>query len=237
MDQHQFTLLHDIEDSWWYRGRADIARGILERLPKSSRALDFGAGFGGMCSVLQGLATEVYAFEPDASTSESIYTRDYTGVYKTSQEALANSYDLIGLFDVLEHIEDDVEFLKDLKKSLTSNGSIVLTVPAYSWLWGPLDVASHHHRRYTRTMLRKTLTEAGYQIRYISYWNMFLFPIAALVRLLGSAGEQGLALRGVLNHLLVGLIHIERLLMRVCSLPFGLSVVTLAVPLKNNYEK
>ncbi len=61
----------------------------------------------------------------------------------------ANSYEMIGMFDVLEHIEDDQGILQKLRGNLTDNGSIVLTVPAYPSLWSDFDVRAHHQRRYT----------------------------------------------------------------------------------------
>ena len=230
MERHQFTLLHDIEDSWWYRGRAAVIAGILQRLPRAARALDFGAGFGGMFSTLSRFSARVDAFEPDPLASTGLRRRGYTQAYPTTEAALAEHYDLIGLFDVIEHIERDVDFLTQLKNSLTGQGSLVLTVPAYPWLWGPLDVASHHFRRYTKSSLRKAVEAAGYQVEFVSYWNFFLFPAAATIRLLGSVGEAGLGLPGPLNALFLGLVRLEAFLMRLFPLPFGLSLIMLASP-------
>ncbi len=224
-----FKLLHDAEDSWWYKGRAAIVSSLLSRFSvKGGSALDFGAGFGGMCGILQKVCARVSAFEPDLHASAAARTRGYAHVFDSEKQALGSQYDLVGLFDVMEHIEDDVVFLRRVREALAERGVVVITVPAYQWLWSDHDVGNKHFRRYTRTSLVKVLAESGYHIEYAGYWNMFLFLPAALVRLLGKSGGDALRLPRLLNALLFLIIRIESLLVRFVRLPFGLSVVVVA---------
>ena len=230
MERHQFTLLHDMENSWWYKGRSVVLTGILKRMPIAFETLDFGAGFGGMFPMLARFSKRVSAFEPDFEANSELKRRGYERVYPTTDEALATQYDLIGFFDVMEHIKGDKTFLTQIKKSLTPNGKILLTVPAYQWLWSQLDVEGHHERRYTKRKLIQMLQEAGYKIDFASYWNVFLFPVAAVIRLSGSIGESGLGLPTPINAFFLALIRIEAFLMHIFPLPFGLSIVVLASP-------
>ena len=89
-----------------------------------------------------------------------------------------NSFDAVLMLDVLEHLEDDVACARSAASVLKPGGLMLLTVPAYQWLYGPHDTAHHHHRRYTRRQVRDVLSQAGLNIRYTSYYNALLFPLA-----------------------------------------------------------
>ena len=80
-----------------------------------------------------------------------------------------NSIPAIGIFDVLEHIEDDVEFLKKIQKSLVTGGKLYLTVPAYNWLWSDEDNKAGHFRRYTINLLKSKIERIGLEIEYFTY--------------------------------------------------------------------
>lgn len=91
-----------------------------------------------------------------------------------------------GLFDVIEHIEHDVAFLKTIKQLLVPNGLVYLTVPAFSTLWSQEDVHAGHYRRYTCRSLSKTLEQAGYRVEYCSYFFSFLTVPVFLLRSIPS---------------------------------------------------
>ena len=80
-----------------------------------------------------------------------------------------NSIPAIGIFDVLEHIEDDVEFLKKIQKSLVTGGKLYITVPAYNWLWSDEDNKAGHFRRYTINLLKSKIKQIGLKIEYFTY--------------------------------------------------------------------
>lgn len=231
MESRMFKLLQETEGSWWYRGRAIIVSRVLRQCKKNSAqgsALDFGAGFGGMFDTLRRWSDEVKAFEPSAEAQEVLRGRGYAEVFATPDEALAEEYDLVALFDVLEHIEDDGELLLRVRHAISTGGRLLVTVPAYAWLWSEHDTENHHYRRYTKTSLIEALATAGYRIDYVSYWNTFLFPAAALMRLLGRSGGRTLRLPRPLGYVLLSLIRLEAFLLRFFPLPFGLSIIACA---------
>jgi SAM-dependent methyltransferase len=228
MERTAFTLLHESERSWWYRGRAAVVRAVLKRLPARPRRtiLDFGAGFGGMHDTLSRYGT-VSAFEPDEQARASASVRGYERIFGTVDPALAQPYDLIALCDVLEHIEDDRAFLARAKHALAPDGALLVTVPAMPFLWSVHDVSHHHFRRYTKRSLRDAFEESGYEVVFISYWNALLFPAAALARMLGKGGESSFRLPRVIDACFYLLVWIESLLLCFISLPFGVSLVAL----------
>jgi len=218
-----------MENSWWYRGRAAVVRAVLDRIdsPDGQRILDFGAGYGGMHDELARRG-EVYAFEPDVEAQSQAKKKNYRAIYDSERAALGRRYDLIGLFDVLEHIEDDRAFLERAHDALEENGKLIITVPAMPFLWSVHDVMHHHFRRYTRETLRHALIRAGYTVEYLSHWNAALFVPAALTRLLGRSGESSFMLPRFLDTIFHTLIRTESALMRLTPLPFGISLVALA---------
>ena len=229
MEKQAYSLLES-EESWWYRGRSLMIAAALMRSKVSQlhEALDYGAGYGGMYAELARIGRNVFAFEPDDAARAAAETRQYKSVYANEETAFSHKYDLVGLFDVVEHIEDDRAFLRRLWKVLEDRGFLIITVPAFQFLWSDHDVNLHHYRRYTKKSLRTLLDLAGYKISFISYWNMSLFLPMAAMRLLGRSGESGLSLPKSVDALFLGAIRLEAAIMRASPLPFGTGLVAVA---------
>jgi SAM-dependent methyltransferase len=139
-------------------------------------------------------------------------------------------FDLICVFDVLEHIEQDTETLIAIKQLLAKNGRILITVPAYQWLYSAHDEFLHHKRRYSATQLRKKFVAAGLRPVRISYFNTILFPLAVIVRLkdklLGSPSATGTKVPPApINKCFRTLFGAERFLLERFNLPFGVSLL------------
>lgn len=94
-------------------------------------------------------------------------------------------FGLVCLFDVLEHVEDDQGALDCVYELVEKGGMVLLTVPAFQWLYGAHDEAHHHFRRYTSGRLRLLAERAGFRVKRHGYFNTFLFPLAASLRLSG----------------------------------------------------
>jgi SAM-dependent methyltransferase len=136
-----------------------------------------------------------------------------------------NTIPAIGLFDVLEHIRDDADYLAAIRRLLRPQGRIYLTVPAHDGLWSVEDEASGHYRRYDLAQLRSKLTSAGYEVEYATYFFSFFPALVFLLRTLPSAiglrGRSKLARNrreisvksGVMNRLLEW--HLARELNRI----------------------
>ncbi len=231
MERKAFELLNQMERSWWYRARARVVATALGRVgvQRVSTVLDFGAGFGGMYPSLKEFGDHIDAFEPDAEADTAARKRGYRNVFSAESDALVPlSYDLIGAFDVVEHIEQDLAFLKRAHVALKPGGYIAITVPAFPFLWSTHDVNHHHFRRYTKASMTTVLNGAGFEVIYKSYWNMFLSVPAGLMRLLGRTGEGALAMPYWLDTIFYMVLTIEDVLMRLLPLPFGTGLVVIA---------
>lgn len=139
-------------------------------------------------------------------------------------------FDLICLLDVLEHIDDEAGALARISRLLKPTGQLLVTVPAYSWLWSEHDVVHHHRRRYTASALKKAALAANFAVARIGYFNTVLFPLIAMVRLAQKltrkASSSDTALPSPwLNRLLGGLFGLERRLVPRVLFPFGTSVM------------
>ena len=141
------------------------------------------------------------------------------------------SVDVVVSTDVVEHLDDDVSALREMRRVLKPGGHAVITVPAYQFLWSEHDEALMHKRRYTRTLLKERAKAAGLEVERITYSTSLLFPLA-LTRLLkrkkpASAQPVEAKLPAVspfLNHFLLGVQRFEIGLLQWLPLPFGLSV-------------
>src|SRR5262249_7443652 len=136
---------------------------------------------------------------------------------------------MIGLFDVLEHLDDDRGVLRWLSSVLEPGGVLVLTVPAHPFLFDEMDEMAHHRRRYRREELREKLEAAGFEVEVVAHFMGVLLPLLVLVRLLGRLlparprARRDLELRvvPVVNSVLRLLLRIERWAGAKAPLPFG----------------
>lgn len=175
------------ENYWWHKGRRQIIESVAKRfLPKQSMIIaDIGCGTGGNYLILSkyGLVDGI-----DMSESALTYCKNrgfYNELVQSGAENLQkNKYNLITAFDVLEHLENDTKILQTWANALLPHGYILLTVPAYQWLFGPHDRSLHHKRRYTRTELNQKIRAAGFTPIYDSYFFFFTFPLLCISRLL-----------------------------------------------------
>lgn len=143
------------------------------------------------------------------------------------------SFDLITLLDVLEHVDDDLGTLASLASLLKPGGHLLLTVPAFPFLWSEHDVVHRHYRRYRRPELMARVEAAGLRVIHASYYNSILFPLVAVIRLaekvFGAQGGQDLTMPPPwLNRLLCRIFASERRWLGRIVFPFGVSIVLLA---------
>jgi SAM-dependent methyltransferase len=96
----------------------------------------------------------------------------------------SDSFDLAVSLDVIEHLEQEVDALAELRRVVAPGGSLLVTVPAYGWLWSGHDEINHHHRRYTRRSLQRVAEDAGWKQVRTTYFNSLLLPVAILLRAL-----------------------------------------------------
>lgn len=224
---------------WWFTGRRAILDSVLSsmELPDAPRILEIGSGTGGNLDLLSTYGN-VSAIEMDpAARLISIEKTD--GRFDIRQGRCPDdmpfqpaSFDLICMFDVLEHIEADLATLALAKTLLAAGGRILLTVPANRWMWGPHDVFLHHKRRYSASELQHKVRAAELHMDRITHFNTLLFPLAAAVRikdrLVGNNSASGTGIPSALmNFAFHHTFSSERHLLRFASLPFGVSLLAI----------
>jgi SAM-dependent methyltransferase len=240
MEREVFERLETIEkEHWWFVARRRILASILTRLVKplaKPRILEAGCGTGGNLRMLSAFG-DVDAFEPDEKAR--LHARRTSGLEVCAGDLPAGipypkgTFDLIVALDVLEHVERDEESLAELRDRLRPGGAMVVTVPAFPFLWSHHDDVHHHFRRYRGRELRDKLQRAGFEIVRMTYFNTFLFPLISAVRLAkritGRTQSDDDRMPGrVTNTLLRAMFSSERWLVNAISLPFGVSLLAIA---------
>jgi SAM-dependent methyltransferase len=239
LEEQVYDELYALEDThWWFRGRRAVIGALLDRadLGATPRLLDAGCGTG---RNLIDLASMGEASGVDGSELAVKYCRE-RGLADVQQSLLGDlpfesgTFDGILLADVIEHVEDDAEALRELRRVARPGARLVLTTPAYSWLWSRQDEQHHHFRRYTRPEIVSSLREAGWEPDLATYFNAALLPPIAAVRKLGRRFVKEDTLDtdltpGPLNGALSLPMRGEARLIRAgVRLPFGVSIGVLA---------
>lgn len=162
-----------IEDnSFWFKHRNNCIIDTINNFPPPGIILDIGGGNGFVSLEIKKNGYKVAILEPGIN---GILNAKKRGLKKlicanfNEIDLYPNSIPAIGIFDVLEHIEDDVEFLKKIQKSLVTGGKLYITVPAYNWLWSDEDNEAGHFRRYTINLLKSKIKQIGLEIEYSTY--------------------------------------------------------------------
>lgn len=236
MERVIYDRMHEQEsEHWWFLARRKILNTVIDRhihLPNEAAILEAGCGTGGNLNMLATKGS-VSAFEPDETARD--LARSSSGMRVEpgalpDQIPFANaSYDMIAMFDVLEHVEDDLASLKALATRLKAPASrIILTVPALPFLWSNHDVMHHHFRRYTKTSLRSVINTAGLKVETIFYFNSLLLPPAIAARMVkkitrDTTPDEAMP-PDLLNSILTSIMASERHFADRISLPAGLSL-------------
>ena len=173
------------ENSFWYKHRNDcIAITCKNFMDQQIPIFEIGGGNGFVSQRLLNDGFDVILLEPDEIGIQNAQKRGLKKVICSSfQDAdfKADSILNIGLFDVLEHIQDDLSFLKELYRVQKEGSRLIVTVPAYSFLWSEEDLHDGHFRRYTKKTLQSKCREAGFRPIYSTYFFSLLpFPIFIL---------------------------------------------------------
>lgn len=244
--EEAFKLLFNVEDRhFWFWGRNRIIYSLLKKFYKKDKKnvfLEIGCGTGVVSSFIEKKGYRVEGVDmyykglkyARRRMSGTLYCGD---LFKAK---FPRKYSAIGLFDVLEHIEDDLIFLKKSLKIVNSGGYVFITVPANMGLWSVVDEASGHKRRYSLKTMRSLLRKSGLTPVYLTYYNSIVFFPQFIFRKMflhrksdnksnGKILDEGLAVPpSIINSLLKAVMFAESILLPHFSIPFGSSIIIVA---------
>lgn len=245
-----FDQLARVEDEhFWFRARNRMIFELTCRLASSLRpgslVVEVGCGTGNVLRVLEKACPNsvVVGMELWLEGLRHARSRSRAALLQADVRdwPFRNQVDLVGMFDVLEHIPQDRETLASLWKCMAPGGALLLTVPAHPALWSYFDEAAQHCRRYSEQDLRGKLTEAGFRVEFLSQFMACLFPLVWTFRKMRGAGGRADAetaraqtsdefrIIPIANPILTSLLNLEaRWLARGHRLPIGTTLVAIA---------
>ena len=238
MQKYLYKDLYELEDThWWHKSkRANIVNLLQKFLTiKNPKILDIGCGTGKNIEVFSKIGP---TFGVDKSPEAIAYCRKrgLKTVTLGSVESTglkSNFFDVITLLDVLEHTDDN-ETLKEIYRILRPGGLLIITVPAFKFLWSKWDKVLQHKRRYSKKSLEKLLQSYQFAVEKMSYMFSFLFIPVYLVRLIKSRPSKDRYSSDfqintpLLNYALLALARLEHFFIRYTTIPIGTSIVCIA---------
>lgn len=230
------------KDDWWFVGRRKILSTLLEKYlvqrkakSKNLAIIDIGCGAGDVMELLAkfGQVLGVDSSKQIAAFNKKMGRKVVVGDI-TKLDFPQKQFSLVTVLEVLEHLDRDRQALEEVWRILKPGGMLVITVPAFSFLWGSHDVTAHHKRRYTQKEIEEKLQKTGFKIIKISYMNTFLFPIIFSVRILkklfniGEGKSDFWEYPPFVNQILKQIFSFEATLLKRTSFPFGTSLLVIA---------
>ena len=250
-DPSRYAKLFSVEDRhFWFRVRnqviCSLVSQIISTLPHGYNVLEVGCGTGNVLRLLEKTCQNgsVYGMDLFMQGIDYASSRSNCSLIQGDirNPPFSNKFHLIGLFDVLEHLSDDIGALKNLHGLLVNSGALLITVPAHPELWSYWDDAACHCRRYQFDELSNKLLEAGFKIEYLSFYQSLIFPLMWLKRVIfprigkrqkkaegENSVEDDLTIIPIANEILAFLLKQEiHLIKRRMKLPFGSSLLAVA---------
>jgi SAM-dependent methyltransferase len=225
------------DDSFWFANRNRLILDFVRADLPGKRFLDLGGGNGFVAKALQDLGAVVDLVEPGEG-ARNAYARGVRSVFRCSVDELplVPVYDFAGLFDVIEHVDDPASLLRRVRARMAPRARLLVTVPAYGFLWSDEDARAGHFRRYTRRSLRRELERAGFSRVRATYFFGPLVPAIFLFRALPFRLGLGRAVTGrdhrprpALRKLADAAFALERGWIRAAgAIPFGASLLAVA---------
>lgn len=247
---YYFAKLFEIESQhFWFRGRnqiiATLIKQVITGLISGYRVLEIGCGTGNVLCLLEQICSDGVVIGMDVFVEGLHYAHQRVSCPLVQGDIhtppFHKQFDVIGMFDVLEHLPDDIQVLSDIYAMLTPGGTLLLSVPAYPSLWSYSDEEAHHCRRYEFPELRDKLSQAGFQIQYLTPYMLSMYPLVWFWRKLRAVWGHYLFKKPVQTHELLLkelrvvpiindvltflLIQETRLIKRRRQLPFGTSLI------------
>ncbi len=230
---------------FWFVGRNHILRDrMLQHFPNVKNILEIGCGTGFVLNNTRATFPAAQLSGSDIFTEGLAYAKQRVpDAFLFQMDAChipyRNEFDLIGSFDVLEHIDDDLAALNQMYQACAAGGGLILTVPQHQWLWSSTDDYAHHKRRYTRAEMVNKVEKAGFTVEYAGSFVSLLLPVMLASRLLQKSAQAddqmdaGFKIGKLTNTLLGGVMKIERwLIAHGVAFPVGGSLLLVARKVK-----
>lgn len=187
--EDDYNHLFQIEEhSFWFQHRNQCIEKVIQAYP-SKELIDVGGGNGYVTWYLQKKGYDVILLEPSMQGCLNAKKRGVKKIICGLMQETSikpNTLESVCLFDVLEHIEDDRAFLKNIHSHMKANGRLYLTVPAFSKLWSKEDDEAGHFRRYELEGITQLLKESGFKIEFSNYFFSFLYVPIWMIRVVGG---------------------------------------------------
>lgn len=240
--QESFEKLYELEASnFWFRSRNQlILWAIGKYFPEASKMLEVGCGTGYVLAGISQTFRELSLTGSDISSIGISYAAKRVNnaelvQFDASIIPYEHEFDIVGAFDVLEHVEKDDQVLAQMNKALIAPGGIIITVPQHPFLWSHTDESASHQRRYSVDQLKEKVEAAGFDVVRVTSFVTLLFPLMVLSRLLkkrqGHKPENRSELRmnRPLNSIFEKVLVFERLIIKSgVNFPFGGSLLLIA---------
>ena len=234
-----FAQLFELEaKNFWFRSRNQLLIWILKStFPIAQSFLEIGCGTGFVLSEVERSPPELTSVGAELFTTGLNFAAHRllkTELFQMDARFIPyeEEFDMVGAFDVLEHIPDDAVVLSEMHRSITTGGGSILTVPQHPWMWSQADSYAHHVRRYEAQELRLKVENADFQIiRMTSFISLLLpFMFFSRLRQRQSKAEYDLIaelkINGWLNTIFEIILNLERMIIRTSlSVPFGGSLL------------
>ena len=236
MRVEELEKMYQMEDNyWWFVGRRRLIRALVERFGAREAAIvDVGCGTGGTMDALRGLG-ELTGADISADALGFCRERSHRSLVQCRADYLplrGDSFDVAVCCDVLEHLEDDAGGFAEIVRVLKPGAVMVISVPAYKWLWGEHDEALSHLRRYEKREVRALMKGNGMQEVKLTYAVSLLFPLAVALRLAGKLRKrtgppqtQAQELPGLINRVFIGIQNVETFVIARWGFPWGASLI------------
>jgi len=239
-DAAGLEILYKAEQNhFWFSNRINVIRSVFKKyIPKDKYIIEIGAGTG---SVARALIKEGYRVATGELYPQGLHYAKKYGITERYQFNIYHTpfkehFDVCCMFDVIEHLDDDCQALKNVGLMLKEKGFLVLTVPAHSWLWNTDDVVSGHKRRYEPRELTNLVENAGFDVVECKNFFLSILPLLYLRKLLKRDTKQPeeekklepIEINFFINIILDGITQIENILCRNLRPTVGGSIILIA---------
>lgn len=238
MQNYLYRDLYNLEEShWWHISKRRIVANYIKHYlkKKTAKILDVGCGTGKNLESFKEFG-EIYGLDSSKEAMEFCKKRGLKNIKLGEAEKMpfkASSFDVVTLLDVLEHTDDN-KTLREVYRVLRKDGILIITVPAFSWLWSNWDKVLHHKRRYNKNDIINILKKNSFAVTYISYLYSFLVLPALIIRkikqkLLKKEYTSDFRLsNSLLNWIMNYITKIEFKIAQKISIPVGTTILVIA---------